>query len=74
MKRVDATKFECLLHLIRSRRDGLVLHNDAYGMSDQQKITGRISDKRRDEKWALGLPLPYLGPLKSFWVNITNKL
>jgi len=39
-------KSACLLNLIRRRRDGLDLHNDAYVISDQQKITLRTSDKK----------------------------
>jgi hypothetical protein len=64
LKRIDAIKSECLLNLIRSRRDGIALHNDAFVMSDQQKITVRTSDKRRDKKISTSPVFTILGPVK----------
>jgi hypothetical protein len=63
MKRVDGIKNECLLDLVRSRRDGLGLHSDAYVMSDQQKLQLELLTKEEMRKHVLGLYLP-LGPLK----------
>jgi len=64
MKRLDAIKSACLLNLIRHRRDGLGLHNDAYVMSDQQKITLKTSDKRRGKKIGTRPVFTVLGSFK----------
>lgn len=64
IERADAIKFACQLNLIRSRRDGLDLHNDAYVRSDQQKITVRTSDERRDEKICTRPVFTILGSVK----------
>jgi len=64
MKRVDAIKSAWLLNLIRSRRDGLGLDNDAYVRFDQQKITVRTSDERRDEKIGTRPVFTILGSVK----------
>ena len=74
MKRINAIKSECLLNLIRRRRDGLGLHSDSYVLSDQQKITVRTSDKRRYEKIGTSHVFTILGSVKIILGECHDKL